>query len=94
MELLGVVTCPANRKTDGFETHILHFFYESLAQLGEHLPYKQRVTGSSPVVLTISRCSLMAKQAPYKGKSGLSSILPTWTFLYAVVAELGLMHLT
>ncbi len=22
----------------------------SLAQLGEHLPYKQRVTGSSPVV--------------------------------------------
>ena len=25
----------------------------SLAQLGEHLPYKQRVTGSSPVVPTI-----------------------------------------
>ena len=25
-----------------------------LAQLGEHLPYKQRVTGSSPVVPTIS----------------------------------------
>ena len=24
----------------------------SLAQLGEHLPYKQRVTGSSPVVST------------------------------------------
>ena len=24
-----------------------------LAQLGEHLPYKQRVTGSSPVVPTI-----------------------------------------
>ena len=23
--------------------------YGSLAQLGEHLPYKQRVTGSSPV---------------------------------------------
>jgi hypothetical protein len=29
----------------------------SIAQLGEHLPYKQRVTGSSPVVPTI----LMAK---------------------------------
>ena len=27
--------------------------YGSLAQLGEHLPYKQRVTGSSPVVPTI-----------------------------------------
>ena len=25
----------------------------SLAQLGEHLPYKQRVTGSSPVASTI-----------------------------------------
>ena len=25
------------------------FRYGSLAQLGEHLPYKQRVTGSSPV---------------------------------------------
>ena len=26
--------------------------YGSLAQLGEHLPYKQRVTGSSPVTST------------------------------------------
>ena len=25
-----------------------------LAQLGEHLPYKQRVTGSSPVLSTIA----------------------------------------
>ena len=27
----------------------------SIAQLGEHLPYKQRVTGSSPVVPTINQ---------------------------------------
>ena len=27
--------------------------YGSIAQLGEHLPYKQRVTGSIPVVSTI-----------------------------------------
>ena len=27
----------------------------SIAQLGEHLPYKQRVTGSSPVVPTKKR---------------------------------------
>ena len=27
-------------------------FYGRLAQLGEHLPYKQRVTGSSPVLST------------------------------------------
>ena len=32
----------------------LHFNHINggLAQLGEHLPYKQRVTGSSPVVST------------------------------------------
>ena len=37
-------------------TRRYHFFLElfgSLAQLGEHLPYKQRVTGSSPVTPTI-----------------------------------------
>ena len=28
--------------------------FGSIAQLGEHLPYKQEVTGSSPVVPTIS----------------------------------------
>ena len=28
--------------------------FGSIAQLGEHLPYKQRVTGSSPVVPTTS----------------------------------------
>ena len=27
----------------------LYLYYGILAQLGEHLPYKQRVTGSSPV---------------------------------------------
>ena len=31
----------------------------SLAQLGEHLPYKQRVTGSSPVTPTI--CGLVVQ---------------------------------
>ena len=29
-----------------------------LAQLGEHLPYKQRVTGSSPVLSTIIVCAV------------------------------------
>ena len=35
----------------GFEPHPGRFYKFSgiLAQLGEHLPYKQRVTGSSPV---------------------------------------------
>ena len=34
--------------------------YGGLAQLGEHLPYKQRVTGSSPVV-PISRRGVQSK---------------------------------
>ena len=41
----------------GFEPHPgrlrkRKIIYGILAQLGEHLPYKQRVTGSSPVVPT------------------------------------------
>ena len=28
---------------------VILFYYGIIAQLGEHLPYKQRVTGSSPV---------------------------------------------
>ena len=31
---------------------IIIYAFGSIAQLGEHLPYKQRVTGSSPVVPT------------------------------------------
>ena len=36
----------------------------SIAQLGEHLPYKQEVTGSSPVVPTKMAlwCSRLARQ--------------------------------
>ena len=29
--------------------NLIFFFYGILAQLGEHLPYKQRVIGSSPI---------------------------------------------
>ena len=32
-----------------FDVHYELILYGILAQLGEHLPYKQRVTGSSPV---------------------------------------------
>ena len=44
---------------------IIHFVAKSthggLAQLGEHLPYKQRVTGSSPVVPTNKKERLSTK---------------------------------
>ena len=40
----------------------------SIAQLGEHLPYKQRVTGSSPVVPTIiCGCSSSGRAPPCQG---------------------------
>ena len=39
-----------------------YFISGILAQLGEHLPYKQRVTGSSPVGPIICRHGSMAEQ--------------------------------
>ena len=33
--------------------------YGSIAQLGEHLPYKQRVIGSSPVVPTSAKAHVV-----------------------------------
>ena len=46
--------------------------YGSIAQLGEHLPYKQRVTGSSPVVPTPKKQPLAAFLF-YRKKSRISS---------------------
>ena len=36
-----------------FESTRRYHFYGRIAQLGEHLPYKQRVIGSSPITPTI-----------------------------------------
>ena len=42
----------------------LTIIYGVLAQLGEHLPYKQRVTGSSPVgPIFLSRCGSIGRAA-------------------------------
>ena len=40
---------PCHGEGRGFESLLGRYKYGILAQLGEHLPYKQRVTGSSPV---------------------------------------------
>ena len=37
------------------EMRVSSFLIGSIAQLGEHLPYKQRVIGSSPIVPTKNR---------------------------------------
>ena len=47
----------------GFESHSGRFLYGVLAQLGEHLPYKQRVTGSSPVGPSFYKHAEMAQLA-------------------------------
>ena len=46
----------------GFESRLGR--YGSLAQLGEHLPYKQRVTGSSPVGPTFLVVISVARDMP------------------------------
>ena len=40
----------------------------SLAQLGEHLPYKQRVIGSSPIVSTIGLVVQLVRTLPCHGR--------------------------
>ncbi len=39
----------------------------SLAQLGEHLPYKQRVIGSSPITSTIGPVVQLVRTPPCHG---------------------------
>ena len=43
------------------EMQIFSFLIGSIAQLGEHLPYKQRVIGSSPIVSTSARAHIIAR---------------------------------
>ena len=53
------------------------FIYGSIAQLGEHLPYKQRVTGSIPVVPTIRGPVVQLVRMPpcHGGGRGFESLL-------------------
>ena len=65
----------------------------SIAQLGEHLPYKQRVIGSSPIVPTIRgpvvqlvrTLACHARGQGFESPSGRHSVQP---LLYASVAQL------
>ena len=64
--------------------------YGSIAQLGEHLPYKQRVTGSSPVVpTTISGPVAQLVRAPacHAGGRGFETLLGRHCALVAQSVE-------
>ena len=43
--------------------------FGSIAQLGEHLPYKQRVIGSSPIVSITASVSIRLECAVWPGSS-------------------------
>ena len=50
------------RSTFKLNGNLIFQFCGILAQLGEHLPYKQRVTGSSPVGPTYADVAQLAEQ--------------------------------
>ncbi|CAH7295854.1 hypothetical protein VCHA39P226_480002 [Vibrio chagasii] len=50
-------------------------FYGRLAQLGEHLPYKQGVTGSSPVSPTIFKHIFLSNRKLSVFKNGFESLM-------------------
>ena len=49
--------------------------FGSIAQLGEHLPYKQRVIGSSPIVSTTSADGNIAQRTVLLNKARTISVL-------------------
>ena len=68
----------------------------SLAQLGEHLPYKQRVTGSSPVTSTNGPVVQLVRTPPCHGggrrfepDSGRCKSFDLFKFKTGVLAQLG-----
>ena len=48
----------------------------SLAQLGEHLPYKQRVIGSSPITSTITYFGKRRKAGEFDSSRGVQWYSP------------------
>ena len=52
---------PCHGGGHGFESRLGR--YGILAQLGEHLPYKQRVIGSSPIGPIFTECARVAELA-------------------------------
>ena len=65
--------------------------YGSIAQLGEHLPYKQRVTGSIPVVSTNigSVAQLVRVPACHAGGRGFEPLLSRHLNLRTMLAWLN-----
>ena len=61
--------------------------YGDLAQLVEHLPYKQRVIGSSPIVPTICGNSSVGRALPCQGKCREFESRFPLHFIYGAIAK-------
>ena len=57
--------------------------------MGEHLPYKQRVIGSSPIVSTICGSGSVVERRLAKANVASSNLVSRSNFIYADVAELA-----
>ena len=59
------------------EMQISSFLIGSIAQLGEHLPYKQRVIGSSPIVSTSAKAlkAVCLQTSPFGRKSKFGPVV-------------------
>ena len=68
----GVNTLVCGSSMRGFESHIPPH-NGGLAQLGEHLPYKQEVTGSSPVS-SIESLAQLVEHLTFNQRVGSSSL--------------------
>ena len=63
--------------------------YVDIAQLGEHLPYKQRVVGSSPAIHTRRPIgewrNLVAHLVWDQGVAGSNPVSPTIFFVFNII---------
>jgi hypothetical protein len=67
-----------NERLQSLHIHFYYLYFGGLAQLGEHLPYKQRVGGSIPSSSTIRSINLVGRVRSYNLQSETSAQKSSW----------------